>query len=223
MSDKATVGRLILIPALITLGVTALRLVGELQHWDPRFFSRAPGGAGAIVGIVWLVPIFGIYFARKLVGAGRGPSGAGRALGLALVGLAVIPAAIFLARALKLPVLGVAPLLFVASLIAAYVAFRGWPALGGVLLAYGVAARIPVAALMLVAMKANWGTHYELGPAGLPPMGLFTRWLLTGLLPQLTFWIGFTVAVGAIFGSVAVLLTGRTRAAGPALAPTGQA
>jgi hypothetical protein len=43
-------------PALITLGVTLLRLVGELRGWSPSYFSRLPGGGLAIVGIVWLVP-----------------------------------------------------------------------------------------------------------------------------------------------------------------------
>lgn len=223
MNDTVRTGRLILVPALITLAVTALRLVGELMRWNPTFFSREAGGAGAIVGIVWLVPIFGVYFARKLVAAGLGPASAGRALGMAFLGLAFVPAGIFLARALKLPLLGALPLLAAVSLLAAFVAFRGWPALGRVLAAYGLAARIPVAALMLVAMLADWGTHYELGPPDMPPMGLFAKWLVIGLLPQLTFWIGFTIVVGAIFGSVAAMIGGRARSGGPALAPTGRA
>jgi hypothetical protein len=76
---------------------------------------------------------------------------------------------------------------------------------------------------MLVAMLANWGTHYELGPPELPPRGLFTKWLVIGLVPQLTLWIGFTMVVGAIFGSVAAMIGGRARSGGPALAPTGRA
>lgn len=223
MNDTVRTGRLILVPALITLAVTALRLVGELMRWNPTFFSREAGGAGAIVGIVWLVPIFGVYFARKLVAAGLGPAGAGRALGLAVLGLAFVPAGIFVANALKLPFLGVLPILAVVSLLAAFVAFRGWPALGRVLLAYGLAARIPVAALMLVAMMANWGTHYELGPPEMPAMGLFTKWVLIGLVPQLTFWVAFTIVVGAIFGSVAAMIGGRARSGGPAVAATGRA
>jgi hypothetical protein len=223
VSDRAAVGRLVLVPALITLAVTGLRLVGELLRWNPTFFSRQAGGAGAIVGIVWLVPIFGIYFARKLVAAGLGPAGAGRALGFAFLGLVFVPAGIFLARALNLRFLAAVPLLAVCSLLGAFVAYRGWPALGRVLAAYGLAARIPVAALMLVAMMANWGTHYELGPPDLPPMGLFAKWVVIGLLPQLTFWIAFTVVIGTIFGSVAAMIGGRARTGGPALAPTGRA
>lgn len=223
MNDTVRTSRLILVPALITLAVTGLRLAGELMRWNPTLFSREAGGAGAIVGIVWLVPIFGIYFARKLLAAGMGPAGAGRSLGFAVLGLALVPAAMFLAQALKLRFMAVLPLLAVASLAGAFVAFRGWPALGRVLGAYALAARIPVAALMLVAMMANWGTHYELGPPELPPMSLFVKWFMIGLVPQLTFWIAFTIVVGTIFGSIAAMVGGRARTGGPALAPTGRA
>ncbi len=62
MSDSIVTrhGRLILVPAVITLAVTLLRLVGELQQWSSALFNRSAGGGGAIVGIVWLVPVFGI-------------------------------------------------------------------------------------------------------------------------------------------------------------------
>ena len=50
------IGRLILIPSLITLGVTLLRLAGELTNGSPTLFSRAVGGGAALVGIIWLVP-----------------------------------------------------------------------------------------------------------------------------------------------------------------------
>jgi len=65
--------RIILVPALITLVVTLLRLVGELQNWSPAFFSREAGGGGALIGIAWLVPIFGVYFALKLSRGGAAP------------------------------------------------------------------------------------------------------------------------------------------------------
>ncbi len=67
---------LIKIPALITLAVTLLRLVGELLDWPSLFFNAEAGGGFAIVGIVWLAPIFGVCFptgARNAaVGAGSG-------------------------------------------------------------------------------------------------------------------------------------------------------
>lgn len=206
--------QLILVPAVITLAVTVIRLVGELLRWSPTFFSREAGGAGALIGIVWLVPVFGVYFARKLLAAGEGPAGAGRALGYAVLALALLPLTVLVAR--RLPMGARIGLFAVASLVGAAVAWRGWPALGRTLVAYGLAARIPVAVVMLVAMTGGWGTHYELGPPGLPPMGVLPKWLLIGLLPQLTFWIGFTVIVGSIFGAVAAMVV-RGRARAPAL------
>ena len=88
MSDRARLLALVTVPAIITLAVTLLRLLGEVQNWSPRFFSRQAGGAGAIVGIVWLVPIFGIYFADARQ-RGRRPASLGRAALLPL--LAIFP------------------------------------------------------------------------------------------------------------------------------------
>lgn len=79
--------RLILIPSLITLAVTVLRLAGELEHWSERFFGRAGGGGNAIVGIVWLIPVFGVFFALKLGAANYLPRSFGKTF------LFVIPAA----------------------------------------------------------------------------------------------------------------------------------
>ena len=51
MSQETNVRQLILVPAVITLGVTLLRLVGELAGWSPALFNREAGGGGALVGI----------------------------------------------------------------------------------------------------------------------------------------------------------------------------
>ena len=201
---------LILVPAVITFAITLLRLVGELLEWSPRFFSREPGGAAALVGIVWLVPIFGAYFAAKLIKMGHDPSGAGPVFGWAFLGLLAFIGAGFLGRALGLGGRRFILLFAVASILAIVLAYRGWPALGRVLIAYGLAARVPVAALMLVAILANWGTHYEKGPPSFPKLGAVMTWFWIGLVPQLTLWIGFTVVVGALCGGVAALVTRRS-------------
>jgi hypothetical protein len=62
-------GKLIAIPALITLGITLLRLGAEFMDLPAWLANRQPGGPGALIGISWLPPIFGIYFAFKLSGA----------------------------------------------------------------------------------------------------------------------------------------------------------
>jgi hypothetical protein len=61
--------KLIAIPALITLAVTLLRLVGEFMNLPGWLASKEAGGGGALIGIAWLAPIFGIYFAGKLADA----------------------------------------------------------------------------------------------------------------------------------------------------------
>ena len=61
-------GKLILVPALITLGITLLRLGAEFMDLPSWLANKQAGGFGALVGISWLPPIFGIYFARKLKG-----------------------------------------------------------------------------------------------------------------------------------------------------------
>src|SRR5438876_8786688 len=43
------------IPALITLAITLIRLIGERQGWSKVWFNPDPGGGAAPIGIVWLV------------------------------------------------------------------------------------------------------------------------------------------------------------------------
>jgi len=57
MTNEVSIKKLILVPAVITLAVTLLRLTGELMHWSKALFNPAAGGGGAIVGIAWLVPV----------------------------------------------------------------------------------------------------------------------------------------------------------------------
>jgi len=209
---------LILWPALITLAVTLLRLVGELQMWSPRLFSREAGGAGALVGIVWLVPIFGVYFAWKLAKAGLAP-GAGRVIGFSVLALGLAALTIFVTTKTIANQRAQFGVFLVASLVAAWIAYRGWPALGRTLLAYGLAARIPVALVMLVAIFANWGTHYDVVPPNFPEMAPLAKWLMIGLVPQLFMWIPFTIYAGMLCGGLALLAVGRRREAAVAGTP----
>src|SRR6516225_6426444 len=87
---SVSIGKLITIPAMITLVLTILRLIGELQHWPKPWVSSAAGGGGAIIGIFWLPLIFGPYFAWKLAAAGDGPASAGKAIGMSALGLVVL-------------------------------------------------------------------------------------------------------------------------------------
>jgi hypothetical protein len=203
--------RLILVPAVVTLVVTLLRLVGELQGWSPALFSRQAGGGGSLVGISWLVPLFGAWFGWTLARAGDRPARLGAAFGMVVLAIALMPASGFAAMALGLngqspAILGVYA---VVSIVGLVLAFRAWPGLGRVLLAYGLAARVPVALVMLAAIFGNWGTHYDVLPPGAPDMAPFPKWLLIGVLPQMTVWLWFTSVIGGLFGLVAGAAAGR--------------
>jgi hypothetical protein len=216
MTDAAPVrtGRLILVPAVITLAVTLLRLVGELQGWSPRLFSREPGGGGALVGISWLVPVFGAWFGWTLARSGERVGRLARALGLTLLGIAILPASRLVTERLGIGPTDVANLVVFStvSLVGLGVAVPAWPALGRTLLAYGLAARVPVALVMLVAILGSWGTHYDVMPPGVPEMTpALYKWFMIGLLPQMTIWLWFTVVVGGLFGVVAGAIAGRGR------------
>jgi hypothetical protein len=218
---RPSVRGLILVPALITLGVTLLRLTGELMGWSALLASRAAGGAGAIIGIVWLVFVFGAWFGWRLTKAGEAPTSVGRVAGFALLAILVGAGVGALGAAV-----GGSPMValfafVVGSMASVLVAWRGWPALARVLLAYGFAARIPVALIMLAAIYGNWGTHYDVSPPGFDPnIGPLAKWFFIGLVPQLTIWIGFTVAVGSLFGALgAALARKRETAAATAASP----
>jgi len=212
MTDtRPPVRELILVPSLITLGITLLRLVGELQNWSPGLFSRAAGGGGSLIGISWLILVFGAWFGWRLTRTGHGASGPLKVSGLAfLVGLAVGFGSFGIGQ------IGGQNAFFGAficgSIAAIFLTRNLWPALWRTLVAYAFAARIPVALLMLVAILGNWGTHYDVPPPGFPDTySPFVKWVLIGLLPQLTIWIYMTVIGGLVAGGMAGAVAGRKK------------
>lgn len=206
MADSKSVWNLIAIPALITLAITVLRLVGELEHWPSALFSPAAGGGLAIVGISWLPFVFGSYFAVKLARSGEVPSRAWRPIGFALLGVAILVVTGLAASALN--ILGSFPggftMFLVAFAVAGALQYPGWPGLFRALIAYGYAARVPVAILMFFAFQGNWGTHYDSLPPTAPTLSLWPKYIWFGLLPQMIVWVGFTLIVGALFGGIAL-------------------
>ena len=90
LSPRPSTLQLILVPSIITLGITILRLVGELQHWPTPWFSTTAGGGLAIIGISWLPLIFGPHFAVKLAGKGEGPASTGKSIAFPVVGLLIL-------------------------------------------------------------------------------------------------------------------------------------
>ena len=203
-TSKVSLLRLVLVPAILTLAVTLLRLAGELMQWSPSLFNRDAGGGGALVGIVWLIPIFGMYFGLKLAAAGAGPVSIGKALGWAALAFVLNTALGFGSFAVvKSPVaqLGIFTL---TSWLAIFVARPAWPALWRVLLAYGFAARIPVLLIMFLAIFGGWDSHYAKPRPDFPAMGPWGLFFWTALLPQFSVWIYLTVVGGLLFGALAV-------------------
>lgn len=197
--------QLILVPAIISLAVTLLRLVGELQNWSPLLFNASAGGGGALVGISWLVPIFGIYFAWKLAKSGNGPASAGKVIGFAILAIVVVMGISFGIAAMfgqeNLPALVIME--FLVTAVGLAIVCKVWPELFKTLVAYAFAARVPVAILMFFAIMGKWGTHYDALPPNFPEgVGWFTTWVVIGLLPQLTVWICFTAVIGMLFGGI---------------------
>jgi hypothetical protein len=47
--ERISLGRLILGPTLISLAITVIRLIGELQRWPSALFKRESGGLGSII------------------------------------------------------------------------------------------------------------------------------------------------------------------------------
>jgi hypothetical protein len=186
------------------LAVTLARLFGELWGGPNSLFNRAPGGLGALVGIVWLIPVFGFLFARRLAPYAVRPVGAGRLLAH-MVGafLLLVGTGWLLGR---LP-FGGGPWMIamvVGSALSIALAYRAWPQLSATLLAYGVAARVPVLVVMLLAMLGNWETHYDAARPDLPAMGVFQKWFVIGLVPQLSVWIAMTFVLGLLGGALAL-------------------
>ncbi len=92
MSSPVPWKQLILVPAILSLLVSLVRLTGELMQGSELFFNRAAGGPGALIGITWLVPIFGFYFGWSLVGRGFASVSPWRTVGVSLIGLVILVA-----------------------------------------------------------------------------------------------------------------------------------
>jgi hypothetical protein len=197
-------------PALVTLGVTLLRLVGELRDWSPDWFSRLPGGGLSPIGIAWLVPFVGLYCGWQLQRLGFRTPSPWLALGVPIGALALSPTLPWLANRMHATSwtlhLG---LWAISSLFVAAAAASVWLPLGRLLIVYALLARAPVVLVMGVAMWRRWGTHYDAVPPGFPSMTIVQRWLWIGLLPQATIWIALTIAVGAVFGVLGCWLAPR--------------
>jgi hypothetical protein len=164
-ASRISISRLVLVPTLVTLGVTLLRLLGELRGWPSPWFDKN----NAIVGITLLLPpTFGVYFAWKLWREGERIDRIDRAFLLGLLGVALnqlVEATVF--QYADISMYSMLVILWTVAVISAYLQYLAWPALCKTLIAYGLGARIPVVVIMFFALRGHWGTHYATFPYGL--------------------------------------------------------
>jgi hypothetical protein len=175
-----------------------------LRQWNEVFFRRSVGGSGAIVGIAWLAIIFAVYFALKLRKEAQGFQSAGKAIGLSALSLVVFVGGTFLilgaGGAFKLtPKAAAGMLVIVAGLIIMRIA---WPAYWSALLLYALAARIPVIIVYYLAIQGSWNTHYDAAPPNMTFPDLMSKFVSLGLVPQIFFWIPFTIIVCGLIGTI---------------------
>jgi hypothetical protein len=199
-------------PAIITLVVSLVRLIGELLELSPALFSAAPGGGGALVGITWLVLVFGFYFGWRLARTDGAPAVPGWSLLTIFVGL--VGAMILFMVTVGPPEEG-EPfdpnsfwLFSAGAWLCSLATLFTWPALFRTLLVYGLAARIPVVILTLLAVLFGWDTHHVGLAPGAPVMeGMALAFAAS--FPQIGFWVPFTVLVGGFSGGLGALFRRR--------------
>lgn len=208
---------IILIPAIVTLVVTVLRLVGELQGWNDQVFSNvAPGGEQkpGFMGIAYLVPIFGFWFGFKLRRTTGQPPHIGKAALRFFIGAVVLIGGFAACIGLELITLPdkdspgqptglVYSLIFIG--VTAIILLSAWPKLAITLLLYGLLARIPVLIITYLAIDNGWDTHHVKLPVGTVLLDESER-LAYLAMPQMTFWLIFTMLFGGLFGCLGAKL-----------------
>lgn len=191
--------RLILVPALIAVAVTALRAFGEVHHWPEPIVNSAVCGK-AILGVVWLVPIFGTYFALRLFRAGSQPKFLVRAVILAIASLLLKLGGTFVMERPGLGYVTRVSLNLAVTALALGLQAVAWPDLFKALLMYGYASRVPIAVVAFLAMSGHWGTHYEALDPGFPQIGFWPTYVRVSLIPNIFFMEAYTVIVGGLLG-----------------------
>jgi hypothetical protein len=180
--------------------VTLLRLTGELMAWPYPLVNSAPCGK-AILGVVWLVPIAGVYFAVKVRALEAPPPLFGRLFLYAAAGLAMK-----LAGTALMEMHGrYAPRLlgnFALTMAGVVLSALAWPRLFQLLLAYGYASRLPVAVVTFLAMRGHWGTHYDALDPGFPAIRFWPTFLRVSFVPNIFFMEAYTVIVGLLFAGL---------------------
>ena len=76
---------------------------------------------------------------------------------------------------------------------------------------------------MFLAIRGNWGTHYDASPPMLSHLSFAAKFLYTAILPQMTLWIGWTVVLELISrASLRQAIMRRGKQAAPAASVRGE-
>lgn len=204
---------LILVPSILTLAVTALRLYLQLEG---QISSRS-GGSFSFLGITWLGLLVAVWFGARLGQAGARPRTRAHALVVLLL-LAAVMASVALqfagidradqSDAAYRDLRGVVLRCVLVGVLCGGVCIWMWPRLGLSLLAYALLARLGVLAVTWWAKTSGWDTHYtKFGPAGIErDLG---ETMFAASVAQLGFWVPFTVVSGSVAAWVGVLAVRR--------------
>ncbi len=211
---------LVKVPALLTLIVTIVRLAGELMGLNQTFFNAgAPGdeSSTSVIAIVWLIPVFGLVFGNRLRRGDRRPERMGKAFGLILLAIVFIIGAIaglIFFDLFDFPEPGEVKeprgigYVFAAYAVGTVIAFLAWGRLATALLVYALLARLPVVAITWIAVDNDWQTHHTKLPVGVPSQTGSDLFFALAM-PQMIFWIPFTVILGGLFGCLGGAMGGR--------------
>ena len=205
-SNAFSGARMLIAPSLVAIGVTLARLTGELLHW-PKPLVNSDVCGKAILGIIWLVPVFSIYVSLNLWRS-RQPSRLNVAIVLAAAGLLLKLLGTYIMER-QGPYLPRMCLNFAVTLAGLFLQFLAWPELSRILLAYGFLSRIPVAIVQFLAMRGAWGTHYDALDAGFPKIGFWPTYRRVAFVPNIFFMEAYTVIAGVLIGCLACALLRR--------------
>jgi hypothetical protein len=56
--------------------------------------------------------------------------------------------------------------------------------------------------IMYFSIKGNWDTHYSLGPPGVEFPSFWSKFIQIAVLPQMIFWVAFTIVAGSLAGGI---------------------
>jgi hypothetical protein len=207
VSQPPSIRRAVLVAALISLLVTAIRLYGEQHDWNAFLFNKAPGGGGSPLGITWLTIPFGFWFGRRLAQNRNLPRSTGKALLFPLLGVAL---AFGVFKAVPLVIDDLRQSFVVTSILVALCGlftFAAWRRAWFVLVCFGILARIPVILVQYESLRRGWNNHFASLPPTVPPEDAL--FVLT--MAQCTFWpLAFTPLVGGLFAALGALTVRRS-------------